>query len=132
VSTFNKSIKKEAYKLVYWQFAMIVGLALIWFLLQGMQSGLSLLLGGLAYCLPNFLFVWRVFDRVSARAAKQLVVLFFVGEATKLFLSAALVVLIIKFMPVKPLSVLGGYIAAILAFWLISFIFMFREQEEGK
>jgi ATP synthase protein I len=133
VANLNNSIKTEAYKLVFWQHVIVVGLALIVFLLQGLQSGLSALLGGLAYGLPNVMFVWRVFARTSAQAAKQFLFAFVVGEATKLLMSAVLFVLIVKFLPVKLLSVLAGYIAAIIAFWIVSFVLMSHEQPgEGQ
>jgi ATP synthase protein I len=123
----GQSVRTDAIKMVLWQFAVIVVLSVILFLLQGTQSGLSALLGGLAYCIPNFMFVWRVFERTTARAAKQFLTAFLLGEVTKLLLSAVLFILIVKFLPVKVISVLGGYIAAIMAFWVVSFITMSQE-----
>jgi ATP synthase protein I len=133
VAMVNKSIQNDAYQLVFWQFIIIVGLALILLLVQGIQSGLSVLLGGLAYVLPNFMFVWRVFARTSAQAARQFLIAFVVGESTKLILSAVLFVLIVKYLPVRLMPALGGYIAAIVGFWLVSFVFMSREHPgEGQ
>ena len=126
MSSFTKSITTEAYKLVFWQFIIVLGLALVLFILNGVQSGVSTLLGGLAYCLPNFLFVWRVFARASVRAVQAFAVAFFLGEATKLFLGAVLFIFIIKYLPVKMAFVLTGYVTAIFAFWVVSFIFMSR------
>ena len=82
------TIKKEAYQIIYWQLILIMGLALVLFLLQGVRSGLSTLAGGLAYWLPTLLFVWRVFTRAGAQAAKQFLMLFVAGEGVKLMLSA--------------------------------------------
>jgi ATP synthase protein I len=120
----NNSVQAEAYKLVYWQFAVIVGLALILFLFAGARSGLSVFLGGAAYCLPNYIFVRRVFANPTARAANQFLAAFFLGETAKLFLSAILCVLIVKYLPVTFAYVLGGYCAAIFAFFLGSFFVM--------
>ena len=122
------SIKTEAYTLVFWQMCVVVGLALILFFVKGLQSGISSLLGGLAYCVPNFLFVWRVFSRTSAQAARNFLVAFFAGEVSKLFLSAFLFVLIVKYMAVDFKFVLAGYICAIFAFWVVSFIFMAQDH----
>jgi ATP synthase protein I len=124
LSSQNKSVQAEALELVYWQIAVIMGLALILFLLQGTRSGYSLLLGGMAYCLPNYVFVRRVFNNATAtaRAATQFLMAFFLGETMKLFISAILFVLIVKYLPVTFPAVLGGYIAAIFAFFVGSFI----------
>jgi ATP synthase protein I len=133
VATGSKSIQKDAFKLVFWQFIVIVVLALIFFLLHGLQSGVSALLGGLAYVLPNFMLVWRVFSQTSAQAAKQFLIAFVVGESTKLILSAVLFVLIVKYLPVQLIPALSGYIAAIVGFWLVSFVFMSHENPgEGQ
>jgi ATP synthase protein I len=124
----KNSLQQNAYKLVFWQFIVIAGLALILLLLQGMKSSLSALLGGMAYVLPNFMFVWRVYARNSVQEAKRFLVAFVVGESSKLFISAALFVLIVKFLPVNLLAVLGGYIAAIFAFWVVSFVVMSHDR----
>jgi ATP synthase protein I len=122
--TNNNSVQAEAFKLVFWQFAVILGLALILFLFKGARDGLSVLLGGVSYCLPNYIFVRRVFTRTTAREAKQFLIAFLLGETTKLFLSAVLVVLIVKSLPVNFAYVLTGYIVAIFAFFVSSFISM--------
>src|SRR3990167_4615328 len=108
----------------------MMGLALILFLLQGMRSGLSALLGGLACWLPALLFVWQVFARAGfARFARQFMLLFAVGEAVKLLLSAVLFVLIVKYLPVNMLSVLIGFVGAIIAFWAASLLVLARHGE---
>jgi F0F1-type ATP synthase assembly protein I len=99
-----------------------VGLALILSLFAGVRNGLSVFSGGVAYCLPNFIFVRRVFGNTSARAAKQFLVAFLLGETSKLFVSAILCVLIVKYLPVSFPYVLGGYSAAIFAFFIVSFM----------
>ena len=126
------SIKTEAYTLVLWQICIVAGLAVILFFVKGMQSGVSALLGGLAYCVPNLMFVWRVFARTSAQAARSFLIAFFAGEVSKLFLSAIFFVLIVKYLAVDFKFVLAGYITAIFAFWVVSFIFMAQDHpQEG-
>ncbi len=124
----DKSIQTEAYKLVFWQLIVTMGLALVLLILQGIQSGFSALLGGLAYCVPNIVFVWRVFKTASVRAAKQFMLAFFAGEMLKLFCSAILFLLIVKYLPVTLISLLIGYIGAIVAFWIVSAFFVMRQQ----
>lgn len=121
-------VKKEIYRIIYLQLLLILGLALILFLLQGIRSGLSTAIGGLAYWLPTMFFVRRVFGNASVRMAKQFVLAFFAGEATKLLLSAVLFVLIVKYLPVKALSVLIGYIGAIFAFWIAAIVYLSRQE----
>jgi ATP synthase protein I len=132
VASNNKSVQAEAYKLVYWQMAVVVGVALVISLFRDKLSGLSFLAGGMAYCLPNYIFVRRVFNRTTARAAKEFLVAFLLGEVMKLTLSAILFVLIVKYLPVVFPAVLGGYITAIFAFWVVSFVFLSKDQGEVK
>jgi ATP synthase protein I len=133
VATPGNKVQKDAYKMVFWQFVVIAGLALSLLVLKGVQSGVSVLLGGLAYVLPNLMFVWRVFARTSAAEAQRFMIAFVVGEATKLTLSAVLFVMTVKYLPVTLLPTLGGYIAAIVAFWLVSFVIMSQELKgEGQ
>ena len=129
MSTLNRSIKTQAYQVVYWQFAIVTGLALICVLLQDVHSGYSVFLGGLAYCLPNFGFVWRVFARTSARAARQFLLGFLTGEVLKLFMSGILFVLVLRYLPVLLLPTLMGFISAVIAFWVASFFLLTRLPE---
>ena len=123
----RQTVRFNAVKMVFWQFVVVVVLSLLLYILQGAQIGLSVLFGGVAYCLPNLIFVWRVFSHATAREAKQFLIAFMVGELTKLFLGAILVVVTVKFLPVKIVWVLIGYIIAIMAFWIVSFISMSHE-----
>jgi ATP synthase protein I len=121
--------RNEAYRIVYWQLMLIIGLALVLLFIQGIRSGLSVALGGLAYWLPTLLFVWRVFARTTARAARQFMVAFVLGETIKLFLSAILFVLIVKYLPVQLLSVLIGFVGAVIAFWISAVILLTKDEE---
>ena len=118
------AIKKEAYRIIYWQLILIVGLALVLLILQGIQNGVSALLGGLACWLPTLLFVWRVFARTTARAAKQFLLFFMAGEGVRLLLSAVLFVVIVKSLPVNIVSVLAGFAGAVVSFWMASLFFL--------
>src|SRR5262249_39249912 len=122
------TIKKEAYRIIYWQLILIMGLALVLFLLQGIQSGFSALLGGMAYWLPTLLFVWRVFAKTTAKAAKQFLLLFVAGEGVKLLLSAILFVLIVKYLPIHVLSVLIGFVGAVVSFWIASMLLLTKHE----
>lgn len=115
----SQRIQKEAYGLVVWQLVGVFILAAIAFLLSGMMSGISVIAGGMAYGLPNLIFVWRVFRFAGAKQMSQFVTAFFMGEAIKLALSAILFLVIVKYLPVSLLSTLVGFIGAIISFWIV-------------
>lgn len=106
-----------------------MGLAVALFLLQGIRSGLSTLLGGLAYWLPTLLFLWRVLVKNSARIGKQFIATFITGEILRLLLSAIMLVILAKYFPIKLTSLIIGFIGAIIAFWISSVVFLIRDEE---
>lgn len=129
--TLKHLIQREAYHLVFLQLASVVALALGALLIRDKVSGFSVLVGGLAYGLPNLLFVWRVFRYVGARQMYQFMAAFFLGEMIKMVLSAILFVLIVKYLPVSLLSVLVGFIGAIVSFWIVC-LWYFSGQNVSK
>lgn len=127
---FTNKPFKTAFKILLWQLLLITGLSIIMGFVKGMQSGWSTFLGGLAYWVPAFLFVWRVFAKPFARAARQFLVKFIAGEVVKLFLSGVLFLLIVNFLPVQSLSVMIGFVGAVVAFWVSSML-LIVDQEQG-
>lgn len=115
----KKQVQQEAYRLVLGQLAGVLLLALIGLLLNGQQSGFSILAGGLAYGLMNLIFVWVVFRFVGAQQMIQFMMAFFAGEMFKLVFSAILFLVIVKYLPVSLLSTLVGFIGAIVSFWIV-------------
>ena len=118
-NTLQKKIQQQAYQIVYWQFAGVLAVAMIAWPLAGFTSAFSIFAGGSAYCLPNLLFVWRVFRYAGAQQMNQFMAAFFAGEMIKLFLSGILFLLVVKYLPVSLLSVLVGFAAAIVLFWIV-------------
>jgi ATP synthase protein I len=127
----RKMIQLEAYQLVLWQLACVCGIAVIACLLCGIISGYSVLAGGLAYGIPNLLFVWRVFRYAGAQQMTQFMAAFFFGEMIKLILSGILFLLVVKYLPVSLLSVLAGFVGAIVSFWVVC-IFSFSKQDNSR
>lgn len=113
-------VQQEAYRIVLLQLTGVAAISLLSLILAGKTSGFSALLGGLAYGLPNLVFVWRVFKFSGASQMVQFMAAFFIGEMLKLALSAILFLLIVKYLPISLLSVLVGYIAGIVSFWIAS------------
>lgn len=124
----QKIIQQQAYQIVYWQLAGVAALAVIALPFAGPTSAFSIFAGGLAYCLPNLLFVWRVFRYAGAQQMNQFMAAFFAGEMFKLFLSGILFLLVVKYLPVSLLSVLVGFAGAIVLFWIVCMWRFTRKQ----
>lgn len=119
--TLSHLIQQKAYRIVYWQFIGIATIALIAWLLNDVTSAFSVLAGGLVYGLPNLVFVWRVFRYAGNAQMTLFLAAFFMGEAIKLILSGIIFVLVVKYLPVRLLSVLAGLSGAIVSFWIACF-----------
>lgn len=124
-------IQKEAYHLIFLQLAGVVILACLTLLPYGIKNGLSVLAGGVAYVVPNFIFVGIVFRYVGAQSVMQFITAFYFGEMIKLVASAGLVLVIVKYLPVSLLSTLIGFIAAIVSFW-VACMWHFSKQPVTK
>lgn len=127
----KKIIQHEAYWIVFLQLVCVCCLALIALSFAGIKNSLSVLAGGLAYGLPNLIFVWRVFRYAGVRQMNQFVIAFFMGEMLKLLISAILFLLIVKYLPLSLLSVLVGFIGAIVSFWIVC-MWHFSRQDISK
>lgn len=115
--TLQERLSKEAYRVVYLQgvgvFLVSIGLGIG----LGIHPGLSALVGGMAYILPNILLIKWIFRFIRAGQAAQFAQAFFVGEMMKVFLSALLFLMIVKMLPLSLLSTVIGFIAALVSFW---------------
>lgn len=118
-TSLKKQIQHKAYKIVFWQLIGVTIVSFFSLIISGITSGWSTLCGGLAYGIPNLLFVWRVFRYAGAQEMNQFMAAFFAGEAMKLILSGILFLIIVKTLPVSLLSVLVGFIGAIVSFWIV-------------
>jgi len=119
--TLQALVQNKAYRIVIFQLMGVMMLAFLALILRGTVSGFSVLAGGLAYVIPNLIFVWRVFRYARASEMTLFMAAFFIGEMLKLVLAAVLFLMIVKTLPVSLLSVLVGFAAAIVSFWLTSF-----------
>jgi ATP synthase protein I len=120
MTKLRQKIQNQAYSLVLWQLACVFGISLIALILSGKLSGMSVLVGGLAYGLPNLFFVAIVFQFTGAQQMTQFMAAFYAGEMFKLILSGILFVLVVKYLPVSLLSVVIGFVGAIVSFWIVS------------
>lgn len=119
MATVQKSLQREAFKLVFWQLIITMVLSIVILLIEGLQKGWSTFLGGSAYILPNFIFAWRVFSHSGRGFSESFMIKFLLGEFTKLVLSAVLFLLIVKYLSMNVVFVMVGYAIAIFSFWFV-------------
>jgi ATP synthase protein I len=124
----RKSVQGQAYRLVRLQLLGVMILSIIALIFYGAISGFSVLMGGFAYGIPCLVFVWRVFRYVGASQMTLFIAAFFIGEVLKLIVSGMLFLMIVKTLPVSLLSVLAGFIGAIVSFWIVCFWLFTRRQ----
>ena len=113
-------VKKDMFRVVWYQLLIILGFTALLFLLKGIPNGMSALAGAMSYWLPTVLFIWRVSNRASAHVGIAFLATFIVGEGIKLLLCGVLVVIFIKYFGVLAIDAIMGLIGAIIAFWLAS------------
>ncbi|WP_309567562.1 ATP synthase subunit I [Coxiella-like endosymbiont] len=111
-----------AYRLAGMQAMIVVFIALGWWI-KGEIESLSVLLGGIAYLLPNLYFAYCLFntsrfDTSSPIKVKQTIVNFYLGEVIKLTLSAGLVIIIILYIPVSIVPFIMGLVGTKFGFFL--------------
>ena len=105
-----------AYSFVGLQALVVIIIAAGWWI-SGAKEAFSALLGGAACVIPSFYFARRLFSTTSPRAVKRILVAFYLGELLKLALSAALIVLIVFFIPVAIVPLIVGFVGAQFGFW---------------
>lgn len=120
-------VQFAAYQLVLIQLLGVLLAAAMATLFISVHAAIGIILGGCAYVLTNLIFVWRVFRHVGAREMTRFVTAFFFGEMSKMVLSAILILLIVKYLPVSLLSVLIGLMIAIVSFWVACIWFIPRQ-----
>ncbi|WP_417528717.1 ATP synthase subunit I [Marinomonas shanghaiensis] len=115
--------KKAVFRFLLLQIFLTIFASLgIFYIFSGLY-GYSFLLGALTSILPSFYMAWRVFGYKGTRPAKDVVRLFYKGEAGKLIMTALLLSLV--FLLIKPLATgafFAGFGLAILSHWLSPFV----------
>jgi len=100
------------FKTLLLQAAVILAVAVVAGLLAGSNGTLSALAGGVAYFLPNLLFVLRL--RLAILTHQAGAVGFLVGEAVKLFAVIALLIFLPRMIEVNWLALIAGLFAVLL------------------
>lgn len=101
--------------------SILIAIALTCF--AGTKAGLSAILGGLVSAIPNAVFAIKLFQYQGARAAKQIVNSFYIGEVLKIILSIVLFALVFIFFKIVPLVFFATYIVVQMMVWFAPLIF---------
>lgn len=118
-----RSARDAAFRLIVWQSVLTLAIAVCLLVLQGYQSALSAVIGGMICVLPNAYFAIKAFSHSGARAAKQIVHAFYLGEAIKIIMTAALFTLAYVALPVDIKTMLLTFICIQLMAWLAPWVF---------
>lgn len=105
---------------------LVISLLLLLFF--GKKEGVSALLGGLVALVPSILFAKQMFRYQGARAARQIVKSFYLGEALKILLTAILFTLVFVLYKVAPLAFFFTYIVVLMNYWFAPLIFANKQN----
>jgi ATP synthase protein I len=95
--------------------SLCFGLA-VWAIV-GQAESISVGLGFLVSFVPNLFMAWCVGVERPYKTAKQVLRAFYLGEAVKLILAAALFYLALMLPDVKVLYLMLGFVGGIVVFW---------------
>jgi len=115
--------RNQALRIVYLQLLIIILVAIIWLYSSGKPAALSVLLGGIAWLIPTYFFIKKVFTSRQSRSASKITSDFFLAEVLKLFLSGVLIVCFLRIFSVFLLPFLLGYIGAVFVGFLTPLIY---------
>lgn len=128
VGIIEKRIQHDAYGMILGQLVGITVLASLVFLLGGKQPGLSVLAGGLAYSLPDVLFIWLFVRYAGIHAMKPFMSRFLMGKVAKLIVQSILVLLSLKYLPVEAVWVVAGFASCGFLFWVACIMHFSRQR----
>ncbi|WED42958.1 ATP synthase subunit I [Legionella cardiaca] len=101
-----------------------LGLLLIW----GEKEAISALLGGLVAIIPSALFAKKLFRHQGARAARQIVKSFYLGEALKIVSTIALFTFVFMSFKIAPLAFFLTYIVVLMSHWFAPLFFANKQN----
>ena len=92
-----------ANKMLIVEAATVILCGLLFFVFAGLEYTYSVILGGLAFIVPNVIFVMFSLGTSAASSSGKTLALFFVGEAIKIV--TTIVIFVVSIMLVEPLSI---------------------------
>ncbi|MCE0559341.1 ATP synthase subunit I [Motilimonas sp. 1_MG-2023] len=115
--------RQAALKHVGFQALLVLAVTLICGLASGLHAGLSALVGGAIYIVPNLVFVWLAFAYAGARQSKSVVMSLYLGEVVKLILTIVMLAIALAWMELDIFSLYLAFAVALVAQWSIPFFF---------
>lgn len=109
--------KRETQAIVMKQLLGVLLLSLIICIFFGQRPGISTFVGGMAYSLPDLLFVRRFIRYTGIKAVTQFMSRFFVGKMAKLALRSILIVFASLQPQVDTLWLIVGFVSCAFLFW---------------
>ncbi|MDI9818007.1 ATP synthase subunit I [Legionella sp. W10-070] len=87
------------------------------------KQAMSAMLGGLVAIIPAALFARKLFRYQGARAARQIVKGFYLGEALKILSSIILFILVFLLFSLDPIAFFFTYILVLMTHWFAPLFF---------
>jgi ATP synthase protein I len=109
--------KASAYKIVLTQLVLALVAGIAAWAAMGHAVGVALVAGGLINVIANLYFALHVF-RGGVRPAEAVMRSFYVAEAAKLFLTAALFALALVVLKLAAVPLLIGFVVTLAGYWL--------------
>ena len=106
-----------AYRIVLAQLIVALVAGIMALAALGHAVGVALVAGGLINVIANLYFALHVF-RGGVRPADAVIRSFYVAEAAKLFLTAALFALALAVLKLSPVPLLIGFVVTLAGYWL--------------
>ncbi len=103
-------------------------ISLVLLLIFGAKEAVSAMLGGMVAIIPSALFARKLFRYQGARAARQIVKSFYIGEAVKIASSVILFALVFILFKITPLAFFFTYIVVLMSYWFAPLIFANRRN----
>lgn len=114
------------------QLIVVLAVSLIIWLVLGVHSAWSMVIGGLVSAVPNLYFARVLFRFHGAQQAKNIVNSFYKAEAMKLLLTFSLFAIIFKYLNVVPLVFFAGFIVAQMMFWFAPLIIGHKQKRSER
>ncbi len=128
VKPIESRVKREAYAIIVRQLLGVPLLSACVLMLVGKRESLAFFIGGMAYSLPDLLFVWRFFRYFGTKAITEFMARFFAGKMVKLILRSLIVVYAAIHLPGNALWVFIGFISCTFIFWAACMMHFSRQR----
>ena len=123
VNKLGESNRKSGMNLVVFQMVLVFVIAIIFTVTLDAKAGISSLAGGVAFVLPNIIFVLMAFAHAGATKTKLVLRGVYGGEAIKLLLTVILLSLFLKYIPLSLSVFYISFSILVISQWFSPFFF---------